>query len=126
MSNEVDYEERPLIDDFVDFLRTWDDFKKAHDKLLERVKEIEPSTYDLQVYNAIYTNGGKGRTSDCLYENINDEYDLCYAIENKQTYVIWLSKEEREERKNAQLSFSRKTTTFKARKERKNEQSNHT
>lgn len=101
MSNEVDYEERPLIDDFVDFLRTWDDFKKAHDKLLERVKEIEPTTYDLQVYNAIYTNGGKGRTSDCLYENINDEYDLCYSIKFKQTCVIWLSKEEREERKNA-------------------------
>lgn len=101
MSNEVDYEERPLIDDFVDFLRTWDDFKKAHDKLLERVKKIEPSTYDLQVYNAIYTNGGKGRTSDCLYENINDEYDLCYSIEGKQTYVIWLDSKEREERKNA-------------------------
>lgn len=96
-----DYEERTLIDDFVDFLRTWDDFKKAHDKLLERVKEIEPTTYDLQVYNAIYTNGGKGRTSDCLYENINDEYDLCYSIKFKQTCVIWLSKEEREERKNA-------------------------
>lgn len=95
------YEEKPLIDDFVEFLKTWDDFKKAYDKLLERVKEIEPSTYDLQVYNAIYTNSGKGRTDDCLYENINDEYDLCYSIKFKQTYVIWLSKEEREERKNA-------------------------
>lgn len=64
------YEEKPLIDDFVEFLKTWDDFKKAYDKLLERVKEIEPSTYDLQVYNAIYMNSGKGRTDDCLYENI--------------------------------------------------------
>lgn len=101
MDNEEYYEEKPLIDDFVEFLKTWDAFNNAYDKLLERVKELEPSTYDLQVYNAIYTNGGKGRTIDCLYEPINDEYDLCYSIKFKQTYVIWLNKEEREERKNA-------------------------
>lgn len=88
MSNEVDYEERPLIDDFVDFLRTWDDFKKAHDKLLERVKEIDASTYDLQVYNAIYVEPTNEETNDCLYENINNEYKLCYSIEFKQTYVM--------------------------------------
>lgn len=101
MNDDDFYEEKPLIDDFVEFLKTWDDFKKAYDKLLERVKEIEPSTYDLQVYNAIYTNSGKGRTDDCLYENINDEYDLCYSIKFKQTYVIWLSKEEIRGFKNA-------------------------
>lgn len=96
-----DYEEKPLIDDFVEFLKTWDDFKKAYDKLLERVKEIDASTYDLQVYNAIYVEPTNEKTNDCLYENINNDYELCYSIEYKQTYVIWLSKEEREERKNA-------------------------
>lgn len=79
MSNEVDYEERALIDDFVEFLRTWDDFKKAYDKLLEKVKEIDASTYDLQVYNAIYVEPTNKKTNDCLYENINDEYELCYS-----------------------------------------------
>lgn len=88
MSNEVDYEERALIDDFVDFLRTWDAFKEAYDKLLKRVKEIDESTYDLQVYNAIYVEASNQETSDCLYENINDEYKLCYSIEFKQTYVM--------------------------------------
>lgn len=96
MSNEVDYEEKPLIDDFVEFLKTWDDFKKAYDKLLERVKEIDAATYDLQVYNAIYVEPTNEKTNDCLYENINNEYELCYSIECKQTYVIWLSKKERE------------------------------
>mgnify|MGYP000845250494 CR=1 FL=1 len=88
MSNEVEYEERPLIDDFVEFLKTWDDFKKAYDKLLERVKEIDASTYDLQVYNAIYIELTNERTNDCLYETINDEYELCYSKKFKQTYVM--------------------------------------
>lgn len=48
------YEEKPFDWTFIEFLLTWDDFKKAYDKLLERVKEIDASTYDLQVYNAIY------------------------------------------------------------------------
>lgn len=88
MSNEVDYEEKALIDDFVGFLRTWDNFKEAYDKLLKRVKELDASTYDLQVYNAIYVEPSNKKTNDCLYEKINDEYDLCYSIEFKQTYVI--------------------------------------
>jgi hypothetical protein len=92
MSNEVDYEERPLIDDFVEFLETWDDFKKAYDKLLERVKEIDASTYDLQVYNAIYVEPTNERTNDCLYENINNEYELCYSKKFNQTYVIFKQK----------------------------------
>lgn len=95
------YEEKPFDWTFIEFLLTWDVFKKAYDKLLKRVKEIEPTTRNLYVYNCIYSNMGKGRTDDCLYEPINDEYDLCYSIKFKQTYVIWLSKEEREERKNA-------------------------
>lgn len=92
MSNEVDYEERPLIDDFVEFLKTWDDFKKAYDKLLERVKEIDASTYDLQVYNAIYVETTNERTNNCLYETINDEYELCYSKKFKQTYVIMMNR----------------------------------
>lgn len=96
-----DYEEKPFDWTFIEFLLTWDVFKKAYDKLLKRVKEIEPTTRDLYVYNYIYSNMGKGRTDDCLYENINDEYDLCYSIKFKQTYVIWLSKEEIEGFKNA-------------------------
>ena len=88
MSNEVDYEERPLIDDFVEFLMSWDAFKTAYDKLLKRVKEIDESTYDLQVYNAIYVEASNQENNDCLYENINDEYKLCYSIEFKQTYVM--------------------------------------
>lgn len=95
------YEEKPFDWTFIEFLLTWDVFKKSYDKLLKRVKEIEPTTRDLYVYNCIYSNMGKGRTDDCLYEPINDEYDLCYSIKFKQTCVIWLSKEEREERKNA-------------------------
>lgn len=92
MSNEVDYEERPLIDDFVEFLKTWDDFNKAYDKLLERVKEIDASTYDLQVYNAIYVEPTNERTNNCLYETINDEYELCYSKKFKQTYVIMMNR----------------------------------
>lgn len=92
MSNEVDYEERPLIDDFVEFLKTWDDFKQAYDKLLERVKEIDASTYDLQVYNAIYVEPTNERTNNCLYETINDEYELCYSKKFKQTYVIMMNR----------------------------------
>lgn len=92
MNNEVDYEERPLIDDFVEFLKTWDDFKKAYDKLLERVKEIDASTYDLQVYNAIYVEPTNERTNNCLYETINDEYELCYSKKFKQTYVIMMNR----------------------------------
>lgn len=92
MSDEVEYEERPLIDDFVEFLKTWDDFKKAYDKLLERVKEIDASTYDLQVYNAIYVEPTNERTNNCLYETINDEYELCYSKKFKQTYVIMMNR----------------------------------
>lgn len=92
MSNEVEYEERPLIDDFIEFLKTWDDFKKAYDKLLERVKEIDASTYDLQVYNAIYVEPTNERTNNCLYETINDEYELCYSKKFKQTYVIMMNR----------------------------------
>lgn len=74
-----DYEEKPFDWTFIEFLLSWDVFKKAYDKLLKRVKEIEPTTRDLYVYNYIYSNMGKGRTDDCLYEPINDEYDLCYS-----------------------------------------------
>lgn len=95
------YEEKPFDWTFIEFLLTWDVFKKAYDKLLKRVKEIEPTTRDLYVYNCIYSNMGKGRTDDCLYEPINDEYDLCYSPKFKQTLIIDWSKEEREERKNA-------------------------
>jgi hypothetical protein len=95
------YEEKPFDWTFIEFLLTWDVFKKAYDKLLKRVKEIEPTTRDLYVYNCIYSNMGKGRTDDCLYEPINDEYDLCYSPKFKQTLIISWSKEEREERKNA-------------------------
>lgn len=95
-----DYEEKPFDWTFIEFLLTWDVFKKAYDKLLKRVKEIEPTTRDLYVYNYIYSNMGKGRT-DSLYEPINDEYDLCYSPKFKQTLIIGWSKEEREERKNA-------------------------
>lgn len=95
------YEEKPFDWTFIEFLLTWDVFKKAYDKLLKRVKEIEPTTRDLYVYNCIYSNMGKGRTDDCLYEPINDEYDLCYSPKFKQTLIIGWSKEEREERKNA-------------------------
>lgn len=95
------YEEKPFDWTFIEFLLTWDVFKKAYDKLLKRVKEIEPTTRDLYVYNCIYSNIGKGRTDDCLYEPINDEYDLCYSPKFKQTLIISWSKEEREERKNA-------------------------
>lgn len=96
-----DYEEKPFDWTFIEFLLTWDVFKKAYDKLLKRVKEIEPTTRDLYVYNCIYSNMGKGRTDDCLYEPINDEYDLYYSPKFKQTLIIGWSKEEREERKNA-------------------------
>ena len=96
-----DYEEKPFDWTFIEFLLTWDVFKKAYDKLLKRVKEIEPTTRDLYVYNYIYSNMGKGRTDDRLYEPINDEYDLCYSPKFKQTLIIGWSKEEREERKNA-------------------------
>ena len=95
------YEEKQFDWTFIEFLLTWDVFKKAYDKLLKRVKEIEPTTRDLYVYNCIYSNMGKGRTDDCLYEPINDEYDLCYSPKFKQTLIIGWSKEEREERKNA-------------------------
>lgn len=95
------YEEKPFDWTFIEFLLTWDVFKKAYDKLLKRVKEIEPTARDLYVYNCIYSNMGKGRTDDCLYEPINDEYDLCYSPKFKQTLIISWSKEEREERKNA-------------------------
>lgn len=95
------YEEKPFDWTFIEFLLTWDVFKKAYDKLLKRVKEIEPTTRNLYVYNCIYSNMGKGRTDDCLYEPINDEYDLCYSPKFKQTLIISWSKEEREERKNA-------------------------
>lgn len=95
------YEEKPFDWTFIEFLLTWDDFKKAYDKLLERVKEIDASTYDLQVYNAIYIELTSEKTNDCLYETINDEYDLCYSPKFKQTLIISWSKEEREERKNA-------------------------
>lgn len=95
------YEEKPFDWTFIEFLLTWDVFKKAYDKLLKRVKEIEPTTRDLYVYNCIYSNMGKGRTDDCLYEPINDEYDLCYSPKFKQTLIISWSKEEREECKNA-------------------------
>lgn len=95
-----DYEEKPFDWTFIEFLLTWDVFKKAYDKLLKRVKEIEPTTRDLYVYNYIYSNMGKGRTDDCLYdclyEPINDEYDLCYSPKFKQTLIIGWSKEERE------------------------------
>lgn len=96
-----DYEEKTFDWTFIEFLLSWDVFKKAYDKLLKRVKEIEPTTRDLYVYNYIYSNMGKGRTDDCLYEPINDEYDLCYSPKFKQTLIIGWSKEEREERKNA-------------------------
>ena len=96
-----DYEEKPFDWTFIEFLLSWDVFKKAYDKLLKRVKEIEPTTRDLYVYNYIYSNMGKGRIDDCLYEPINDEYDLCYSPKFKQTLIISWSKEEREERKNA-------------------------
>lgn len=95
------YEEKPFDWTFIEFLLTWDDFKKAYDKLLERVKEIDASTYDLQVYNAIYIEPTSEKTNDCLYETINDEYDLCYSPKFKQTLIISWSKEEKEERKNA-------------------------
>lgn len=101
--NEDDdfYEEKPFDWTFIEFLLTWDVFKKAYDKLLKRVKEIEPTTRDLYVYNCIYSNMGKGRTDDCLYEPINDEYDLCYSPKFKQTLIISWSKEEIEGFKNA-------------------------
>ena len=95
------YEEKPFDWTFIEFLLTWDVFKKAYDKLLKRVKEIEPTTRDLYVYNCIYSNMGKGRTDDCLYEPINDEYDLCYSPKFKQTLIIGWSKEEIEGFKNA-------------------------
>lgn len=95
------YEEKPFDWTFIEFLLTWDVFKKAYDKLLKRVKEIEPTTRDLYVYNCIYSNTGKGRTDGCLYEPINDEYDLCYSPKFKQTLIIGWSKKEREELKNA-------------------------
>ena len=53
------YEEKPFDWTFIEFLLTWDVFKKAYDKLLKRVKEIEPTTRDLYVYNCIYSNIGK-------------------------------------------------------------------
>lgn len=95
------YEEKPFDWTFIEFLLTWDVFKKAYDKLLKRVKEIEPTTRDLYVYNCIYSNMGKGRNDGCLYEPINDEYDLCYSPKFKQTLIIGWSKKEREELKNA-------------------------
>lgn len=101
MNDDELYEEKPFDWTFIEFLLTWDDFKKAYDKLLERVKEIDASTYDLQVYNAIYIEPTSEKTNDCLYETINDEYDLCYSPKFKQTLIISWSKEEREERKNA-------------------------
>ena len=96
-----DYEEKPFDWTFVEFLLTWDSFKQAYTKLLERVKQVDSETRDLNVYNAIYTNMGKGRTDDCLYEPINDEYDLCYSPKFKQTLIIGWSKEEIEGFKNA-------------------------
>lgn len=96
-----DYEEKPFDWTFVEFLLTWDSFKQAYNKLLERVKQVDSETRDLNVYNAIYTNMGKGRTDDCLYEPINDEYDLCYSPKFKQTLIIGWSKEEIEGFKNA-------------------------
>lgn len=94
MNDDDFYEEKPFDWTFIEFLLTWDVFKKAYDKLLKRVKEIEPTTRDLYVYNCIYSNMGKGRTDDCLYEPINDEYDLCYSPKFKQTLIVGWSKEE--------------------------------
>ena len=96
MDNDEFYEEQPFDWTFIEFLQSWDSFKQAYDKLLERVKQVDSETRDLDVYNAIYTNGDKGRTEDCLYESINNEYDLAYSIKFKQTYIIALTKEERE------------------------------
>jgi hypothetical protein len=88
------YEEKPFDWTFVEFLQSWDSFKKAYDKLLERVQQIDNEVKDLYVYNCIYSGMGKGRTDDCLYEPINDEYDLCYSPKFKQTLIVGWSKEE--------------------------------
>lgn len=95
------YEEMEFDWTFIEFLQSWDSFKKAYDKLLERVQQIDNEVKDLYVYNCIYSGMGKGRTDDCLYEPINDEYDLCYSPKFKQTLIIGWSKEEIEEFKNA-------------------------
>lgn len=88
------YEEKPFDWTFVEFLQSWDSFKKAYDKLLERVHQIDNEVKDLYVYNCIYSGMGKGRTDDCLYEPINGEYDLCYSPKFKQTLIVGWSKEE--------------------------------
>jgi len=90
------YKEQEFDWSFIEFLQTWDSFKQAYDKLLARVQQVDSETRDLYVYNAIYTNADNGRTDNCLYEPINNEYDLAYSIEFKQTYIIALTKEERE------------------------------
>lgn len=94
MDNDEFYKEQPFDWTFIEFLQSWDSFKQAYDKLLVRVQQVDSEARDLDVYNAIYSNNGKGRTDDCLYEPINNEYDLAYSIKFKQTYIIALSKKE--------------------------------